>query len=195
MSDFLKFLASILLLSANAIGLRLSTDFTPSALLLVLAASVAALAFKQARTRWQHNDKGYNPTTMGMLVAFFVFFVLLFPVGKTMTWAFGSNIQIDGTVEAYYTSASARRIASCRHKNLIALSNGKSVDVCGMELPRGLPVRVSMVSSAFGRYSEQLANQVDLAGIGSLDGIVGQADTAGDKAAKAAETARRAIGR
>jgi hypothetical protein len=191
----MKFAASILLLSAGAIGLRLSTDFTPSVLLLVLAASVAALAFKQARTRWHDNDKGYNPTTMGMLVAFAVFFVLLFPVGKAMTFAFGSKIELGGTVASYHRSPSVRRSwHGCRGKNLVSLSNGKTVEVCGMELPRGMPVRLSMMSSALGRYSEQLASQTDLAGIGSLDGIVGQADRATEEADRAVQAARRTIG-
>ncbi len=183
----------ILLLAFGYIGFRFSRDFTPSTFHFALSAFIALFAFIYAKRQWQDNEKGYNPTTIGGFTAFLVFVCLLFPVGKAMTHVFGKTIERNGVVASYHESRGRRsRQGNCRHQNDIRLTGNDSVTVCGFELPRGMPVRVSMMSSAFGRYSEQLAGQVDLAGFGSVNDIVQRADKAREEADMAVKEAKEA---
>ena len=181
----------VAILALGYVGLRYSRDFSPSAFQMTMALAVAGGVFYFVKDRGQDNDRGHNPVTVGFLLALPVFFAWTFPVGKLSTALFGLSAEQKGTVVDY--SEHRRRRNDCRHENHVRLSDGKSISICGFELPHGKTVRVRMMSSIFGRYPEQRAGQVDLEGVGSVEGILPRSDKAAAEAEQARKTADPAL--
>lgn len=175
----------IALLVCGSAGLLVSLDFTPSAFLGALSAAAALVVFAAANAQWRDNDAVPNPVTAGLVAACAAFFIMLLPGGKAMTWLAGTSVERVGIVEGHHRS----RRGICRKKNDIRLDDGDSVTVCGRALPPGMPVRVSVMSSLFGRYATQSSREVNLAGNGSLDSILRRADMARERGDRALERA------
>lgn len=175
----------IALLLCGSAGVLISLDFTPSAFLGALSAAAALVVFVAANAQWRDDDAVPNPVTAGLVAACAAFFIMLLPSGKAMTWLAGTSVERVGVVEGHHRS----RRGICRNKIDIRLDDGDSVKVCGSALPPGLPVRVSVMSSMFGRYATQSSREVNLAGNGSLDSIVRGANMARERGDRALEQA------
>lgn len=137
-----------------------STDFNPSWFYCLFVALASVAFFYRSRrvlkakkaVATQGLLKTANATTLGFFAALGMAVLLVLPVGKLLTFAFGARTYPIGT-PIYAARASPR--LHCRSKTLLRLPDGDEYWACGATQPdMGPSVRIELTRSVFGYYSK-----------------------------------------